>query len=47
MLGAADAGILFCPPQNVIDDFPDFPVTRTYDDLRAAFVAGSAGELHP
>jgi phosphoserine/homoserine phosphotransferase len=45
MLGAADAGILFRPPQNVIDDFPQFPVTRTYDELRAAFVAASAGEL--
>ncbi|HWP67572.1 MAG TPA: bifunctional phosphoserine phosphatase/homoserine phosphotransferase ThrH [Candidatus Limnocylindria bacterium] len=47
MLAAADAGILFRPPQNVIDDFPQFPVTRTYDELRAAFVAASAGELTP
>jgi len=45
MLAAADAGILFRPPQNVIDDFPQFPVTRSYDELRAAFVAASAGEL--
>jgi phosphoserine / homoserine phosphotransferase len=45
MLRAADAGILFRPPQNVIDDFPQFPVTHTYDELRAAFVAASAGEL--
>jgi phosphoserine/homoserine phosphotransferase len=45
MLGAADAGILFRPPQNVIDEFPHFPVTRTYDELRAALVAASAGEL--
>jgi len=45
MLGAADAGILFRPPQNVIDDFPSFRVTRTYEELRAAFVDGSAGEL--
>jgi phosphoserine/homoserine phosphotransferase len=45
MLGAADAGILFQPPQNVIDDFPQFPVTRTYDELRTAFGAASAGEL--
>ena len=45
MLGAADAGILFRPPPNVIDDFPNFPVTRSYDDLRAAFVAASDGEL--
>src|ERR1700675_3170188 len=37
MLGEADAGILFRPPDNVIRDFPQFPVTRTYDELRAAF----------
>ena len=35
MLGEADAGILFCPPQNVIDEFPQFPVTRNYAELRA------------
>ena len=34
MLKEADAGFLFCPPQNVIDEFPQFPVTRTYDDLK-------------
>ena len=34
MLGEADAGILFCPPQNVIDEFPQFPVTRNYTELR-------------
>jgi len=45
MLAAADAGILLRPPQNVIDDFPQFPVTRTYDELRGAFVAASGGEL--
>ncbi len=37
MLGAADAGILFRPPDNVIEEFPQFPVTRTYDELAAAF----------
>ena len=45
MLTAADAGILFRPPQNVIDEFPRFPVTRTYDELRAAIVDASAGEV--
>lgn len=45
MLGAADAGILFRPPQNVIDEFPQFPVTRSYAELRDAFVAASAGEI--
>jgi phosphoserine/homoserine phosphotransferase len=33
MLGAAHAGILFCPPENVIREFPQFPVTTTYDAL--------------
>lgn len=37
MLDEADAGILFRPPDNVIRDFPQFPVTRTYAELRAAF----------
>jgi phosphoserine/homoserine phosphotransferase len=39
MLAEADAGILFCPPQNVIDEFPQFPVTRNYEEMKAAFEA--------
>ena len=35
MLGAADAGILMHPPENVVREFPQYPVVRTYDDLRA------------
>lgn len=38
MLGAAHAGILFRPPDNVVREFPQFPVTRSYDELRDAFV---------
>lgn len=38
MLGEADRGILFCPPQNVIDEFPQFPVATDYDQLRTAFL---------
>jgi len=41
MLGTADAGILFRPPDNVIAEFPQFPVTRDYDELRAAFEAAA------
>jgi phosphoserine/homoserine phosphotransferase len=37
MLSEADAGILFQPPDNVIEEFPQFPVTRTYDELRSEF----------
>lgn len=42
MLGEADAGILFRPPDNVVRDFPQYPVTRTYDELRAAFTKAAA-----
>jgi phosphoserine/homoserine phosphotransferase len=47
MLATADAGILFRPPANVVADFPQFPVTTTYDELRAAFVRASAGAIAP
>jgi phosphoserine/homoserine phosphotransferase len=42
MLGEAHAGILFHPPQNVIDEFPQFPVTLNYAELRAAIDQASA-----
>ena len=35
MLKEAHQGVLFCPPQNVIDEFPQFPVTTSYEELRA------------
>jgi len=41
MLMEADAGILFKPPQNVIDEFPQFPVATTYDELQQAFLKSS------
>lgn len=34
MLKEADAGMLFCPPLNVIEEFPQFPVTHNYDELK-------------
>jgi len=34
MLGEAHGGILFHPPENVIREFPQFPVVLNYDDLR-------------
>jgi phosphoserine/homoserine phosphotransferase len=37
MLSEADAGILFQPPDNVIEEFPQFPVARSYDELRSEF----------
>jgi phosphoserine/homoserine phosphotransferase len=42
MLAEADAGILFHPPQNVIDEFPQFPVTMNYAELRAEIDKASA-----
>jgi phosphoserine / homoserine phosphotransferase len=35
MLAAADSGILFRPPDNIVAEFPQFPVMREYDELRA------------
>ena len=37
MLEEADAGFLFRAPQNVIDEFPQFPVTEDYDELAGFF----------
>jgi phosphoserine/homoserine phosphotransferase len=34
MLKEADAGILFRPPEIVIKQFPQFPVTSSYDELK-------------
>lgn len=35
MLQKADIGILFCPPDNVVTEYPNLPVTRNYDELKA------------
>ncbi|MCB1958267.1 MAG: bifunctional phosphoserine phosphatase/homoserine phosphotransferase ThrH, partial [Rhodocyclaceae bacterium] len=35
MLGEAHGGILFRPPENVIREFPQYPVVREYDALRS------------
>ena len=47
MLSEASAGILFRPPDNVIDEFPQFPVTRDYAELMDAIesAATDLGEL--
>lgn len=45
MLGEADAGILFRPPQNVIDEFPQYPVATSYEELRAEFIRASNRDL--
>ncbi len=35
MLQQSEAGILYHPPQNVINDYPEFPVVKSYEDLLA------------
>ena len=34
MLKTADYGFLFRPPDNVMQEFPQFPVSTTYNDLK-------------
>jgi phosphoserine/homoserine phosphotransferase len=41
MLSEADKGILFDAPANVIKEFPQFPVTKTYAELKAQIISGS------
>jgi phosphoserine/homoserine phosphotransferase len=38
MLKEANAGILYCPPDNVIEEFPQFKVTRNYDEFKEALI---------
>ena len=38
MLKQADAGILFRAPNNVIQEFPQFPVTLDYDGFKKLFI---------
>ena len=45
MLAEADAGILFRPPENVIREFPQFPVATTYDEARIEWARASDRDL--
>ncbi|MAZ69941.1 bifunctional phosphoserine phosphatase/homoserine phosphotransferase ThrH [Porticoccus sp.] len=45
MLAEADAGILFHAPQNVIDQFPQFPAVHTFEALKQEFIKASVREL--
>jgi len=46
MLDAANAGILINPPQNVADEFPQYPVATNYTEMRDAIqqAASAMGE---
>jgi phosphoserine/homoserine phosphotransferase len=41
-LGDPHAGILFRPPENVIREFPQYPVTMNYAELEAEIRKASA-----
>lgn len=41
MLAQAERGILFHAPQNVINEFPEFPAVHTYHELKKAFIEAS------
>ena len=43
MLSEADVGFFFCPPDNIIVEFPQFKVTRDYDALKRAIVGAQQG----
>jgi phosphoserine/homoserine phosphotransferase len=45
MLAEADAGILFHAPDNVINEFPQFPAVQTFDDLKREFISASNRDL--
>jgi len=45
MLKAAESAILYCPPDNVKAEYSEFPVARTYDELRKAI--NKIIEAHP
>ena len=42
MLGAADVGFFIHPPDSVAQQFPQFAVTRSFDELKAALDAAAA-----
>jgi len=42
MLGAAHAGFFIHPPESIVAQFPQFPVTRNYAELRTAIDTAAA-----
>ena len=47
MLSEAEAGILFKAPDNVIEEFPQFPSVHTYEELKMEFCKASERNLSP
>jgi phosphoserine/homoserine phosphotransferase len=44
MLGAADAGFFIHPPESIVAQFPQYPVNRSYAELKAS-IDGAAKRL--
>lgn len=42
MLQEADAGIFFRPPESITEEFPQFPVTHQFDEMKKAFEQAKA-----
>jgi len=42
MLKQADAGIFFRPPESITKEFPQFPVTHQYEEMKQAFQQAKA-----
>jgi phosphoserine/homoserine phosphotransferase len=42
MLSAADAGFFIHPPESIVAQFPQFPVNRSYPELKASIDGASA-----
>ncbi len=47
MLAQAETGVLFRPPDNVMREFPAYPVCREYAELNEIFVDVLAGRVAP
>ena len=45
MLAEADQGILFMAPDNVVEEFPQFPAVFSYEDLKTEFIKASERKL--
>ena len=45
MLSEADAGILFHAPENVTNEFPQFPSVRSYEELKLEFIKASHRQI--
>ena len=39
MLQQADSGILFCPPESVIKEFPQYPIANNYKDFQDLLIS--------